>query len=78
MQHYVKFHIYPEREGISVAAWASDMFPPTAGRTDNNSEVTFPMISSEKYNILIDDNRCSCYVYPIEDYYNISCNGDKK
>ncbi len=73
MSHYVKFHIYPEREGISVVAWASDEFPPTTGYTDNNSEVMFPMISNAKYSILIDNNRCSYYVYPVESYYNISC-----
>ena len=75
--HLVKIHIYPEKEGMSVAAWASDKFPPTTGRTDNNSEVTFPMVSSARYNILIDDNRCSYYIYPVGAYYNISC-GDVK
>jgi hypothetical protein len=73
MSHYVKIHIYPEREGIGVAAWASDKFPPTTGHTDNNSEVTFPMISTAKYNILIDNNKCGYYIYPVDSYYNITC-----
>jgi len=74
--HYVKIHVSPEHEGISVAAWASDEFPPTTGYTDNNSEIIFPMISSAKYNILVDNNRCSYYIYPSESYYKIIC-GDK-
>jgi hypothetical protein len=77
MDHYVKFHIYPEKEGISVAAWATDDFPPTSGYTDNNSEIVFPMISTAEYNILIDQNKCSYYIYPAEDYYNIICEGVK-
>lgn len=75
--HYVTFHIYPEQEGISVVAWATDDFPPTTGYTDNNSEVVFPMISSAEYNILIDGNKCSRYIYPTQSYYNITC-GDIK
>jgi hypothetical protein len=77
MPHWVTFHIYPEKEGISVAALATDEFPPTAGRTDNKSEVSFPMISSAKYNILIGNNRCSYYIYPKESYYVLKC-GDRK
>ena len=73
MSHYVKIHIHPEQEGTSVVAWATDEFPPTTGYTDNNSEVTFPMISSAKYNILIDDNKCSYYIYPLELEYKITC-----
>lgn len=73
MAHYVTFHIYPEQEGISVVAWATDKFPPTTGYTDKNSEVTFPMISSAEYSILIDNNRCSYYIYPSESYYHITC-----
>ncbi len=76
MPHYVKFHIYPEHEGISVAAWATDDFPPTSGYTDNNSEIVFPMISTAEYNILIDQNKCSYYIYPHESEYYIYC-GDK-
>lgn len=71
--HLVKIHISPEHEGIGVVALASDKFPPTTGRTDNNSEVMFPMISSEKYNILVDNNRCSYYIYPVESEYYIHC-----
>ena len=71
--HYVKFHIHPEQEGMGVAAWATDEFPPTSGVTDNNSEIVFPMISSAKYNILIDNNRCSYYIYPTESYYMMEC-----
>jgi len=77
MSHYVKIHVSPEHEGISVAAWASDEFPPTSGFTDKNSEIIFPMISTAKYNILIDNNKCSYYIYPVELYYNISC-GERK
>jgi hypothetical protein len=73
MSHYVKFHITPEQEGIIVVAWATDEFPPTTGYTDNNSEIVFPMISSAKYNILIDNNKCSYYIYPSESYYKITC-----
>ena len=73
MAHYVKFHIHPDGEGIGVAAWASDDFPPTTGYTDNNSEVTFPMIPTAKYNMLIDSNRCSYYIYPSVSYYEIWC-----
>ena len=77
MPHYVKIHILPEKEGTSVSVkMDNECFKNVQeliGLTDNNSEVTFPMISSAKYNILIDDNRCSYYIYPLESYYNITC-----
>ena len=80
--HYVKFHIYPNQPGINVSIKMNDdCFKDSkviTKYTDNNSEIILPMISSAKYNILIDDNRCSYYIYPIEDYYNINCSGDKK
>ena len=79
--HYVKIHILPEKEGTNVSVkMDNECFKNVQeliGRTDNNSEVTFPMISSARYNILIDDNRCSYYIYPVGAYYNISC-GDVK
>lgn len=75
--HYVKFHIYPEREATNVSIKMNDECFKNGklitGYTDNNSEVMFPMISNAKYSILIDNNRCSYYVYPVESYYNISC-----
>ena len=71
--HYVAFHLHPEREGVSIVAWASDSLPPTTGRTDNKSEVVLALISSAKYNILIDDNRCSYYIVPIGNNYTLEC-----
>jgi len=76
--HYVKLHIIPEREGINISVKLNDEcikgdFPVTSGRTDNKSEVVFPMISTAKYNILIDNNRCSYYIYPRESEYVLEC-----
>jgi hypothetical protein len=75
--HYVKFHIRHEQKGINVSIkMSNECFRNTQemySYTDNNSEVDFPMISSAKYNILIDNNRCSYYIYPSESYYDIYC-----
>ena len=71
--HYVTLHLKPEREGVFIAAWASDSLPPTSGKTDKNSEIVFQLLSSAKYNILIDGNRCSYYIYPVGDYYELEC-----
>lgn len=71
--HRVTFHIIPEKEGVSVVAWASDSLPPTNGETDKNSEVTFNLLSTVKYNILIGGNKCSYYIYPTDDYYDMEC-----
>jgi hypothetical protein len=73
--HYVTFHIHPEKEGIPVAAWASDFFPPTTGYTDNRSDITFPLYQFANYNILVGDypKRCSFNVFPTQTEYTLEC-----
>ena len=75
--HYVTLHIRPDKSEVNVSVKINDScFQNTqsiVGYTNNNSEVTFPMISTAKYNILIDNNRCSYYIYPSVSYYEIWC-----
>jgi len=71
--HMVMMHICPEESNLAVSAWASDMFPPTSGVTNNQSDIVFEMISSVKYNIWIPNRSISLWVYPIDSYYRINC-----
>lgn len=71
--HYVTFHIRPEREGSSVAAWASDSLPPTTGETDKNSEVVLNLLPTVKYNVLVDQNKCGFHIVPTGNYYKLEC-----
>jgi len=77
MPHYVKFHIYPEESGLGVTLWASDKFPPTTGVTDNKSEFTVALISTEKYNLWIPERKCSKYIVPTDDMYYVQCEVNK-
>jgi len=71
MQHYVKFHIYPEHEGQYVTGWASDTLPVPRGYTDNKSEVVLPMIPAKYY--MYFGEGCYYTIYPSESSYNIWC-----
>jgi hypothetical protein len=73
MPHYVKFHIYPEEEGLKVALWASDNLPPTTGVTNNESEFDVALLSTAKYNLWIPERKCSQYIVPTMDLYYVQC-----
>jgi hypothetical protein len=69
MQHMVMLHIEPPEKDIIVSAWASDKYPITSGRTDNNSDIVFPMISAEKYYVTVPSRNISIVLYPMGEYY---------
>jgi hypothetical protein len=70
MPHLVTFHIYPEGGNqlvkIDLQGHVQDF-----GYTDNKSEVVFPMLQTEVYNITFCN--CSLKVVPYEDTYSVWC-----
>lgn len=101
--NYVRFHIYPESEGIIVLAWTSNNFTPPpdyakffiysgsknreiseftsdnrrvqSGLTNINSEIDLELLSTSKYNIIVDYGTSSCnfQMYPSQSYYEVRC-----
>jgi len=79
MPHYVKFHIYPEQEGIVVRIVSLDDLSLPSGvvheKTDNNSEIVLSMYSNKKYYIAAPERNISVYIYPKRsEYYLIDEN----
>ena len=75
--HYVTLHIHPDKPEVNVSIKINDScFQNTqsiVGYTNNNSEVTFPMIQTLKYDISIDSEECIYHIYPYESYYELRC-----
>jgi len=71
--HYVTFHLNPEREGVSIVVLSPYSLPSTSGKTNKDSDVIVDLLSTVKYNIIVDQNKCSYYIYPTESYYKLEC-----
>jgi hypothetical protein len=69
--HLVKFYIYPKQEGMGVSLWASDNFPMTSGKTDNNSCVIFSVDSSVNYFVTVPQRNISVMLVPVESEYHL-------
>ena len=67
--HYVKFHIIPEGENISVSIFTSDNIPKKTLKTDTNSDVVFEMISVNRYLVSVPERHIAVQIYPYDSEY---------